>query len=133
MILEKVKQYIESEGLNTPSREQVLRYKRHYICYRLKRYSRFKLYEIGDLFNRHYATVLNAIKAHHDLKNDKIYLETIEETKQFFDRIKFDEEITKRDLYKDVLCATSIYSLNKIKDYMDKGAYEHYKQQTEQL
>ena len=133
MILEKVKQYIESEGLNTPSREQVLRYKRHYICYRLKRYSRFKLYEIGDLFNRHYATVLNAIKAHHDLKNDKIYLETIEETKQFFDRIKFDEEIIKRDLYKDVLCATSIYSLNKIKDYMDKGAYEHYKQQTEQL
>lgn len=133
MILEKVKQYIESEGLNTPSREQVLRYKRHYICYRLKRYNRFKLYEIGDLFNRHYATVLNAIKAHHDLKNDKIYLETIEETKQFFDRIKFDEEIIKRDLYKDVLCATSIYSLNKIKDYMDKGAYEHYKQQTEQL
>ena len=133
MILEKVKQYIESEGLNTPSREQVLRYKRHYICYRLKRYNRFKLYEIGDLFNRHYATVLNAIKAHHDLKNDKIYLETIEETKQFFDRIKFDEEIIKRDLYKDVLCATSIYSLNKIKDYMNKGAYEHYKQQTEQL
>jgi chromosomal replication initiation ATPase DnaA len=133
MILEKVKQYIESEGLNTPSREQVLRYKRHYICYRLKRYSRFKLYEIGDLFNRHHATVLNSIKAHHDLKNDKIYLETIEETKQFFDRIKFDEEIIKRDLYKDVLCATSIYSLNKIKDYMDKGAYEHYKLQTEQL
>jgi aminoglycoside phosphotransferase family enzyme len=133
MILEKVKQYIESEGLNTPSREQVLRYKRHYICYRLKRYSRFKLYEIGDLFNRHYATVLNSIKAHHDLKNDKIYLETIEETKQFFDRIKFDEEIIKRDLYKDVLCATSIYSLNKIKDYMNKGAYEHYKQQTEQI
>jgi chromosomal replication initiation ATPase DnaA len=133
MILEKVKQYIESEGLNTPSREQVLRYKRHYICYRLKRYSRLKLYEIGDLFNRHHATVLNSIKAHHDLKNDKIYLETIEETKQFFDRIKFDEEIIKRDLYKDVLCATSIYSLNKIKDYMNKGAYEHYKQQTEQL
>lgn len=133
MILEKVKQYIEAEGLNTPSREQVLRYKRHYICYRLKRYNRFKLYEIGDLFNRHYATVLNSIKAHHDLKNDKIYLDTIEETKQFFNRIKFDEEIIKRDLYKDVLCATSIYSLNKIKDYMDKGAYEHYKQQTEQL
>jgi hypothetical protein len=126
MILEKVKQYIEAEGLNTPSREQVLRYKRHYICYRLKRYSRFKLYEIGNLMNRHHATVLNSIRAHHDLKRDKVYLDTIQETKQFFDGIKFDEEIIKRDLFKDVQCATSLYSLNKIKDYMDKGAYNHY-------
>jgi hypothetical protein len=51
MIIEKVKEYIKAEGLDSPSREQVLRYKRHYICYRLKRYSRFKLYEIGNLFN----------------------------------------------------------------------------------
>ena len=129
MIIEKVKEYIAAEGLDTPSREQVLRYKRHYICYRLKRYSRFKLYEIGNLMNRHHATVLNSIKAHHDLKKDRVYLDTIQETKDFFDRIKFDEEITKRDLYKDVRCATSLYSLNKIKDYMNKGAYEHLKMQ----
>ena len=129
MIIEKVKEYIKAEGLDSPSREQILRYKRHYICYRLKRYSRFKLYEIGNLFNRHHATVLNSIKAHYDLKNDKVYQDTIEETKKFFDGIKFDEEITKRDLYKDVRCATSLYSLNKIKDYMNKGAYEHLKMQ----
>ena len=128
MILEKVKEYIEAEGLNTPSREQILRYKRHYLCYRLKRYSRFKLYEIGQLFNRHHATVLNSIKAHHDLKNDKIYQDTIAETKQFFDNIRFDEEIVKRDLYKDVRCATSLYALNRIKEHMDNGAYEHLKQ-----
>jgi hypothetical protein len=83
--------------------------------------------------NRHHATVLNSIKAHHELKKDKVYLDTIEETKQFFDRIKFDEEIIKRDLYKDVQCATSLYSLNRIKDYMNKGAYDYYRQQTEQL
>ena len=129
MILEKVKEYIEAEGLNTPSREQVLRYKRHYMCYRLKRYSRIKLHEIGNLFNRHHATVLNSIKAHHDLKNDKIYQDTIAETKNFFDTIKFDQEITKRDLYKDIRCATSLYSLNKIKEYMYAGAYEHLKQE----
>ena len=129
MIIEKVKEYIKAEGLDTPSREQVLRYKRHYLCYRLKRYSHFKLYEIGNLFNRNHATVLNSIKAHHDLKNDKVYQDTIAETKQFFDDIRFEHEIIKRDLYKDVRCATSLYSLNKIKDYMDKGAYEHLKQE----
>lgn len=129
MIIEKVKEYIEAEGLNTPSREQVLRYKRHYICYRLKRYSRFKLYEIGNLFNRHHATAIHSIKAHHSLKNDKVYQDTIAETKQFFDNIKFDQEIIKRDLYKDVRCATSLYSLNRIKEYMDAGAYDHLKQE----
>ena len=129
MIIEKLKEYIEAEGLNTPSREQVLRYKRHYICYRLKRYSRFKLYEIGNLFNRHHATAIHSIKAHHSLKNDKVYQDTIAETKQFFDNIKFDQEIIKRDLYKDVRCATSLYSLNRIKEYMDAGAYDHLKQE----
>ena len=129
MIIEKVKEYIEAERLNTPSREQVLRYKRHYMCYRLKRYSRFKLYEIGNLFNRHHATAIHSIKAHHALKNDKVYQDTIAETKEFFDNIKFDQEIIKRDLYKDVRCATSLYSLNRIKEYMDAGAYEHLKMQ----
>jgi hypothetical protein len=129
MILEKVKQYIDTEGLNTTSREQVLRYKRHYMCYRLKRYSRFKLYEIGNLFNRHHATAIHSIKAHHALKNDKVYQDTIAETKEFFDNINFDQEITKRDLYKDVRCATSLYSLNRIKEYMDAGAYDHLKQE----
>jgi hypothetical protein len=99
------------------------------MCYRLKRYSRFKLYEIGNLFNRHHATAIHSIKAHHALKNDKVYQDTIAETKEFFDNINFDQEITKRDLYKDVRCATSLYSLNRIKEYMDAGAYEHLKMQ----
>lgn len=128
-ILGKVKEYIALEGLNTRSREQVLAYKRHYICYRLKRYSRFKLDDIGKLINRHHASVINSIKAHHALKKDQIYKDTIEDTKQFFDKINFDYEITKRDLYKDVRCATSLYFLNRIKEYMDAGAYDHLKQE----
>ena len=127
-ILDKVKEYIALEGLNTRSREQVLAYKRHYICYRLKRYNRFKLDDIGALINRHHASVINSVKAHYALKNDSIYMDTVANTKQFFDNINFDYEITKRDLYKDVRCATSLYSLNQIKQYMDAGAYNHLKQ-----
>lgn len=128
-ILDKVKEYIALEGLNTRSREQVLAYKRHYICYRLKRYNRFKLDDIGKLINRHHASVINSIKAHHALKKDSIYKDTVAETKEFFDTINFDYEITKRDLYKDVRSATSLYFLNKIKQYMDAGAYDHLKQE----
>ena len=129
MIIEKVRDYIEVERLNTASREQVLLYQRHYICYRLKRYSRFKLGEIAKLVNRHHASVIHSIKMHHALKNDKVYQDTIAPTKQFFDNINFDQEIFKRDLYKDVRCATSLYALNRIKDYMNAGAYEHLKQE----
>lgn len=133
MNIEQVKEYIESEGLNGRSREQFYVFRRHYLCYALYRTQELTLGEIGALFNRDHSTVLNSIRKHEALQNDKLYKKKIESCVQLMaEPLVFSRQ--KRNIFEDVAKATNYTKLKRIRRWLNEGRYDYQKSftQTEQ-
>jgi hypothetical protein len=130
MNIEQVKEYIESEGLNGRSREQFYVFRRHYLCYALYRTQELTLGEIGALFNRDHSTVLNSIRKHEELQNDKLYKKKIESCIQLMaEPLTFSRQ--KRNIFEDVAKATNYTKLKRIRRWLNEGRYDYQKSFTE--
>jgi hypothetical protein len=130
MNIEQVKEYIESEGLNGRSREQFYVFRRHYLCYALYRTQELTLGEIGALFNRDHSTVLNSIRKHEELQNDKLYKKKIESCVQLMaEPLVFSRQ--KRNIFEDVAKATNYTKLKRIRRWLNEGRYDYQKSFTE--
>ena len=124
MNIEQVKEYIESEGLNGRSRDQFYVFRRHYLCYALYRTQELTLGEIGALFNRDHSTVLNSIRKHEELQNDKLYKKKIESCVQLMaEPLIFSRQ--KRNIFEDVAKATNYEKLRRIRRWLNEGRYDH--------
>ena len=130
MNIEQVKEYIESEGLNGRSRDQFYVFRRHYLCYALYRTQELTLGEIGALFNRDHSTVLNSIRKHEELQNDKLYKKKIESCVQLMaEPLIFSRQ--KRNIFEDVAKATNYTKLKRIRRWLNEGRYDYQKSFTE--
>jgi hypothetical protein len=126
MNIEQVKEYIESEGLNGRSREQFYVFRRHYLCYALYRTQELTLGEIGALFNRDHSTVLNSIRKHEELQNDKLYKKKIESCVQLMaEPLTFSRQ--KRNIFEDITKATNYEKLLRIRRWLNEGRYDYQK------
>jgi len=83
--IERVMQVIEKDGLITKSRYRTFLDRRSYL-YAMLNKNGMSLVEIGRLFNKNHATIINGIKKHHAYTRfkDELYLHNVKEYREIF-------------------------------------------------
>jgi len=96
-MLDKIKEWIERDGLDGPSQRIDLVYKRDYLFSILR--DEMTLQQIGRLFNRHHSVVIHGLKQHEkfmsetydyngvEIKGNLSYLSVINEYKKEYDNL----------------------------------------------
>lgn len=124
MNLEMVLKYISENNLDTPNRGQENVYRRHYLCAKLYETNELTLARIGNIFNRHYSSVIYSNKKHKELSKDKIYLKIIEDCANMLDDAQFSYTSKSRDIFKDVSKANNLDKIRRIKKWIKEGKYD---------
>lgn len=96
-MLDKIKEWIERDGLDGPSQRVDLVYKRNYLFSILR--ENMTLQQIGSLFNRHHSVVIHGLKQHEkmmsetyeyngmEIKGNLAYLSVIKEYRKEYDNL----------------------------------------------
>ena len=120
-IIQQVKELIQIDRLDSKGRYRDLIYKRSYL-YAILRDEGWNLSQIGRLFNRNHATVINALKVHDAFYGrDKIYMRNVKHYDLIFRPII---EVQKDTIYDDVMNCHNTTQLRMIKDKIMAGGYE---------
>jgi IS30 family transposase len=100
--IDKIKQIIEKDGLVTKSRYRTFLDKRSYI-YAMLHKEGMSLVEIGKLFNKTHATIINGIRKHHAYQRfkDELYSHNVEEYREiFYEPKKIHVDLIEKDEHK---------------------------------
>jgi len=122
--LDLVIQFIKDKGLDKKSRKREKAYMRHYLVYKLYSTNLYGYTEMGLLFNRNHATMINSKKQHEALRTDKLYLHMIREAANLFDDAVLQYVPKPRDIYEDLQKANNLDGLRRIKRWIKEGLYE---------
>lgn len=121
-VVEKVKQLIIQDELNSKSRERDKIYKRSYL-YAILREEGWNLSKIGKLFNRTHASIINALKVHDAYYGkDKIYMSYI---KKFDEIFKPSVKMQKDSIFHDIMNCHNTTQLRIIKERITDGWYDN--------
>lgn len=122
--IKQVKDLIIQDDLATKSRQRGRIYKRSYL-YAILREEGWNLADIGKLFNRNHATVINALKIHDAFYGkDKIYDKSIKHYEVIF-RPHIDEVLkSKETIFQDIMNCHNTTQLRLIKEKIVSGWYE---------
>lgn len=124
MNIEKVKELIQRDNLNSKDRHRDLIYKRSYL-YSILREEGWHLSKIGRLFNRNHATVINALNLHDNyFGKDKIYDRMIKEYLTIFGKEITDIDYDKPTIYQDIMDCHNTTALGIIKQRIKDGYYD---------
>ena len=123
--IQQVKELIIQDELATKSRQRGRIYKRSYL-YAILREEGWNLSDIGKLFNRNHATVINALKIHDAFYGkDKIYDRYIKHYDSIF-KPNFDEVIVSKDaIFHDIMNCHNTTELRLIKERIVSGYYHN--------
>ncbi len=97
--IERVMQVIERDGLITKSRYRTFLDRRSYL-YAMLNKNGMSLVEIGRLFNKNHATIINGIKKHHAYTRfkDELYLHNVKEYREiFYEPKKINVDLIEKD------------------------------------
>ena len=124
MSIEKVKELIQRDNLDSKDRHRDLIYKRSYL-YSILRDEGWHLSKIGRLFNRNHATVINALNLHDNyFGKDKIYDRMIKEYLTIFGKEITDIDYDKPTIYQDIMDCHNTTALAIIKQRIKDGYYD---------
>jgi len=124
MSIEKVKELIQRDNLDSKDRHRDLIYKRSYL-YSILREEGWHLSKIGRLFNRNHATVINALNLHDNyFGTDKIYDRMIKEYLTIFGKEITDIDYDKPTIYQDIMDCHNTTALGIIKQRIKDGYYD---------
>jgi hypothetical protein len=124
MSIEKVKELIQRDNLDSKDRHRDLIYKRSYL-YSILREEGWHLSKIGRLFNRNHATVINALNLHDNyFGKDKIYDRMIKEYLTIFGKEITDIDYDKPTIYQDIMDCHNTTALGIIKQRIKDGYYD---------
>jgi len=124
MSIEKIKELIQRDNLNSKDRHRDLIYKRSYL-YSILREEGWHLSKIGRLFNRNHATVINALNLHDNyFGKDKIYDRMIKEYLTIFGKEITDIDYDKPTIYQDIMDCHNTTALGIIKQRIKDGYYD---------
>jgi hypothetical protein len=124
MSIEKVKELIQRDNLDSKDRHRDLIYKRSYL-YSILREEGWHLSKIGRLFNRNHATVINALNLHDNyFGKDKIYDRMIKEYLSIFGKEITDIDYDKPTIYQDIMDCHNTTALAIIKQRIKDGYYD---------
>jgi len=97
--IERVMQVIERDGLITKSRYRTFLDRRSYL-YAMLNKNGMSLVEIGKLFRKTHATIINGIKKHHAYTRfkDELYLHNVKEYREiFYEPKKIHVDLIEKD------------------------------------
>lgn len=97
--IDKVKEVIAKDGLITKSRYRTFLDRRSYL-YAMLNKNGMSLVEIGRLFNKNHATIINGIKKHHAYTRfkDELYLHNVKEYREiFYEPKKINVDLIEKD------------------------------------
>ena len=97
--IDKVKEVIEKDGLITKSRYRTFLDRRSYL-YAMLNKNGMSLVEIGRLFRKTHATIINGIKKHHAYTRfkDELYLHNVKEYREiFYEPKKIHVDLIEKD------------------------------------
>lgn len=97
--IDKVKEVIEKDGLITKSRYRTFLDRRSYL-YAMLHKEGMSLVEIGQLFDKTHATIINGIKKHHAYTRfkDELYLHNVKEYREiFYEPKKIHVDLIEKD------------------------------------
>ena len=97
--IDKVKEVIEKDGLITKSRYRTFLDRRSYL-YAMLNKNGMSLVEIGKLFDKTHATIINGIKKHHAYTRfkDELYLHNVKEYREiFYEPKKIHVDLIEKD------------------------------------
>jgi IS30 family transposase len=119
--IDKILELIEKDGLVSKNRHRHLIDKRSYL-YNALRQEGYSLLEIGDLFNKNHATIINGIKKHEFYTKVKDYSYD-KNTEEYREKLEL-QIIPRRSLKDDVLRCTNTTELKRIQERIIMGKYE---------
>ena len=126
-MVEKIQQLIEQYDLASKSRERDKVYFRSYI-YWLLREDGWIMSDIGDLFNRDHATVINGLKVHEAYyKKDKVYMRFVRKLDEIFNPTIDEIMIAKDTVFHDIMNCHNTTELRLIKEKIVTGWYDSVK------
>ncbi len=124
-MVEKIEQLIEQYDLASKSRERDKVYFRSYI-YWLLREDGWTMSDIGDLFNRDHATVINGLKVHEAYyKKDKVYMRFVRKLDEIFNPSIDDIMMAKDTIFHDIMNCHNTTELRMIKEKIVSGWYDN--------
>lgn len=97
--INKVKEVIEKDGLITKSRYRTFLDRRSYL-YAMLHKEGMSLVEIGQLFDKTHATIINGIRNHHAYTRfkDELYLHNVKEYREiFYEPKKIHVDLIEKD------------------------------------
>ena len=126
-MVEKIEQLIEQYDLASKSRERDKVYFRSYI-YWLLREDGWIMSDIGNLFNRDHATVINGLKVHEAYyKKDKVYMRFVRKLDEIFNPSIDEIMIAKDTIFHDIMNCHNTTELRLIKEKIVTGWYDSVK------
>jgi hypothetical protein len=124
-MVEKIEQLIEQYDLASKSRERDKVYFRSYI-YWLLREDGWIMSDIGNLFNRDHATVINGLKVHEAYyKKDKVYMRFVRKLDEIFNPSIDDIMMAKDTIFHDIMNCHNTTELRLIKERILAGWYDN--------
>ena len=124
-MVEKIEQLIEQYDLASKSRERDKVYFRSYI-YWLLREDGWIMSDIGNLFNRDHATVINGLKVHEAYyKKDKVYMRFVRKLDEIFNPTIDEIMIAKDTIFHDIMNCHNTTELRLIKEKIVTGWYDN--------
>ena len=100
---ERIKELIQRDSLDTKDRYRDLIYKRSYL-YAILRDEGWNLSQIGRLFNRNHATVINGLKIHDQFfGKDKIYDRYVKHYDSIFKPSIEEVMLSKDAIFHDIM------------------------------
>jgi hypothetical protein len=126
-MVEKIEQLIEQYDLASKSRERDKVYFRSYI-YWLLREDGWIMSDIGSLFNRDHATVINGLKVHEAYyKKDKVYMRFVRKLDEIFNPSIDEIMMAKDTIFHDIMNCHNTTELRLIKEKIVSGWYDSVK------
>jgi hypothetical protein len=122
--IEKIKELIQRDSLDSKDRYRDLIYKRSYL-YAILRDEGWHLARIGRLFKRNHATVINALKIHDQFwGNDKLYDRTIRQYVNELGKYSIQIDEDKPTIFQDIINCHNTTELRLIKERIQAGYYD---------
>lgn len=123
-IIQQVKELIQIDRLDGKGRYRDLIYKRSYL-YAILRDEGWNLCQIGRLFNRNHATVINGLKIHDQFfGKDRIYDRYVKHYDSIFKPSIEEVMLSKDAIFHDIMNCYNTTELRFIKERIVAGWYD---------
>lgn len=126
-MLDKINKLIQEYDLASKSHKRDKVYLRSYL-YSILREDGWIMSDIGNLFNRDHATVINGLKVHEAYyKKDKVYMRFVRKLDEIFNPTIDEIMMAKDTIFHDIMNCHNTTELRLIKEKIVSGWYDSVK------